>query len=65
MIECVVIEVKFWRFITSSDDVITSAITVQQGVPKDWNLDDICDWVEGKYGDLIDQGWEFGFKFVD
>ena len=64
MTECVVIEVKFWRFITTNDDVITSSITVQQGVPKDWNLDDICDLVEGKYGDLIDQGWEFGFKFV-
>ena len=58
------IEVCFWRFITTCDDVIESKIKHRGGVPADWSVDDICDWVEGRWGDLLEQGWEFGFKFV-
>jgi hypothetical protein len=39
-------------------------MTHSSGVPSDWSVDDICDWVEGRFGDLLEQGWEFGFKFV-
>jgi hypothetical protein len=64
MTECRVIELCFWRFLATGDDTITSRITVSSGVPIQWGCDDICDWVEGKFGDLLNGGWEFGFKFV-
>jgi hypothetical protein len=64
MVEVRAIELCLWRFIASGDDLITSQITRSHGIPSDWNVDDICDWVEGLYGDMLDHGWEFGFKFV-
>ena len=64
MTECRVIELCFWRFLAIGDDTITSRITVSSGVPVQWGCDDICDWVEGRFGDLLNSGWEFGFKFV-
>ena len=64
MIEVRGIEVCLWRFITTGEDVITSRMTHSSDVPSDWSVDDICDWVEGRWGDLLEQGWEFGFKFV-
>ena len=64
MVEVRGIEVCLWRFITTCDDVIESKIKHRGGIPSDWSVDDICDWVEGRWGDLLEQGWDFGFKFV-
>ena len=65
MVEVRGIEVCLWRFITTGDDVITSRMTHNSGVPADWSVDEICDWVEVRWGDMLNSGWEFGFKFVE
>ncbi len=64
MTECKVIQVRFYRFVRTKQDFIKSEITISNGIPIQWGVDDICDWVEGKFGDLLNGGWEFGFKFV-
>ncbi len=64
MVEVRAIELCLWRFIKNGDELIASKITISHGIPSDWNVDDICDWVEGLYGDLLDQKWKFSFKFT-
>jgi hypothetical protein len=64
MTECKVIQVRFYRFVRTKQDFIKSEITISNGIPIQWGVDDICDWVEGKFGDLLNSGWEFSFKLV-
>jgi len=64
VIEVRAIELCLWRFIKNGDELITSQIKISHGIPSNWNIDEICDWVEGLYGDLLDQNWKFSFKFT-
>jgi hypothetical protein len=64
MTKCKVIQIRFYRFVRTKQDFIKSEITIGHGIPIHWGVDDICDFVELKFGDLLNGGWEFGFKFV-
>ena len=53
MTECTIYRITLTRNAAET----TSTITDHQGVPLDWSVGEVMDWVSHKFGDLIDDGW--------
>ena len=61
MISCVIYEIKLVRNIGE----IESSISLQHGVPSEWDRTDVMDWIGYRFGDLIDAGWTCNLERVD
>ena len=61
MTSCVIYEIKLVRNIGD----IESSISLQHGVPSEWDRSDVMDWIGFKFGDLIDAGWTCNLERVD
>ena len=61
MLQCVIYEIKLVRNIGE----IESSISLQHGVPSEWDRADVLDWIGYRFGDLIDAGWTCNLERVD
>jgi hypothetical protein len=61
MLQCVIYEICLVRNIGE----IESTISLQHGVPSEWDRTDVLDWIGYKFGDLIDAGWTCNLERVD
>ena len=61
MLQCVIYEIKLVRNIGG----IESSISLQHGVPSEWDRVDVMDWIGYKFGDLIDSGWTCNLERID
>jgi hypothetical protein len=61
MLQCVIYEIRLVRNIGE----IESTISLQHGVPSEWDRADVLDWIGYRFGDLIDAGWTCNLERVD
>ena len=61
MISCVIYEIRLTRNIGE----IESSISLQHGVPGEWDRADVLDWIGYRFGDLIDSGWDAKIERVE
>jgi hypothetical protein len=64
MVELVPVRVRLRRCVRNGKRLIRSTITQTAGIPKAWGNDEIYDWADCQFGDLIDNGWKFNLKFL-
>ena len=61
MLQCVIYEIRLVRNVGETE----STISLQHGVPSEWDRADVLDWIGYRFGDLIDAGWTCNLERVD